>query len=214
MKVAYFAESPADQAALTILTDAILGWKTEPVTHAGLRSRGWPSVRGVLPAVLKELHYHTDAEGFVFIVDSNGSPPHLHSHEPPQAPELKCRLCQLRRIAEEAKGQVRPRTAGPPLKVALGLAVPTIEAWLLCGVDPHVTEAAWINGLNEGRMPYTKKSLKQQLYRASHPSLSVETQAMKEAATRLSQDLSIIEGLFPHGFGALLGSLRSWRRNC
>jgi hypothetical protein len=35
------------------------------------------------------------------------------------------------------------------LKIAIGLAVPAIEAWLLCGVDPHITEAAWINGLKE-----------------------------------------------------------------
>ncbi|MGH7975262.1 MAG: hypothetical protein ACREC8_01230 [Limisphaerales bacterium] len=40
MKVAYFAESPADQAALTILTEAILGKKTDEVIHAGLRHRG------------------------------------------------------------------------------------------------------------------------------------------------------------------------------
>ena len=58
MKVAFFAESPADQAALTILTEAILRQKTEPISHAGLRHRGWPTVRTVLPAVLKELFPH------------------------------------------------------------------------------------------------------------------------------------------------------------
>jgi hypothetical protein len=58
-------------------SEAILGRQTESVIHAGLRHRGWPTVRTVLPAVLKELHYHTDADGFVLIVDSNGSPPHL-----------------------------------------------------------------------------------------------------------------------------------------
>jgi hypothetical protein len=52
MKVAYFAESPADQAALTIFTEAILGKTTETISHAGLKHRGWPSVRTVLPAVL------------------------------------------------------------------------------------------------------------------------------------------------------------------
>src|SRR5207247_2814712 len=98
MKVAYFAESPADQAALAIFTDAILGSQTEAVTYKGLRHRGWPTVRTVLPAVLKELHYHTDAEGFVLVVDSNGSPPHLPLHEQPAARASQCRLCQLRRI--------------------------------------------------------------------------------------------------------------------
>ena len=87
MKVAFFAESPADQAAITIFTEAILGSKTSFVSHAGLRNRGWPSVRTVLPAVLKELHYHTDAEGFVLVVDSNGSPPHVSAHEAPGTSE-------------------------------------------------------------------------------------------------------------------------------
>jgi len=212
MKVAYFAESPADAAALAILTDAILNRKTEPVSHGGFRSRGWPSVRTVLPAVLKELHYHTDAEGFVLVVDSNGSPPHLAAHEAPNGVEAKCRLCQLRRIADDVQRQVRPRSNQKPLKVAIGLAVPTIEAWLLCSVDSHVTEAAWANGLKDerGRMPYTKSGLKQQLYGTSHPSLPTETEVMKEAASRLSKNLAGTEKLFPDGFGALLRSLRAW----
>ena len=81
--------------------------------------------------------------------------------------------------------QVRPRTSLPPLKIALGLAVPAIEAWLLCDVDSHVTEAAWMNGLKDspGRMPYTKGSLKRQLYGTSHPSLPIETEVMKTAAS-------------------------------
>lgn len=213
MKVAYFAESPADQAALVILTEAILGRKTDLIGHAGqLRSRGWNSVLTVLPAVLRELHYHSDAEGLVLILDSNGSPPHLPEHESANETERRCRLCKLRAVAEQALAKVRPRTHLPPLKVSLGLAVPAIEAWLLCGVDAHVTEAAWINGLKEprGRMPYTKADLKQRVYGTSHPSLAVETEAMKAAATRLSQDLSILERLFPNGFGALLKNLRSW----
>jgi hypothetical protein len=45
MKVAYFAESPADQAALTIFTETILGKTTETISHAGLKHRGWPAVR-------------------------------------------------------------------------------------------------------------------------------------------------------------------------
>ena len=210
MKVAYFAESSADEAALSILTEAILKRKTEPVTHAGLRHRGWPAVGKVLPTVLKQLHYHTDAEGFVLVVDSNSSPPHLPSHEPPKLHEPECRLCQLRRIADETQRRVAPRTGRPPLKIALGLAVPAIEAWLLCGVDSHVTEAAWINGLKEARMPYTKLGLKEQLYKTSHPSLAVEIEAMKAALTRLAQDLSTIEKLFPEDSGALVKALRAW----
>jgi hypothetical protein len=212
MKIAYFAESTADAAALAILTDAILGIKTEDVPHGGFRHRGWPAVRNVLPAVLKELHYSSDAEGLVMIVDSNGKPPHSKEHEPPNVPEPECRLCQLRRIADEFRQHVSPRLTLPPLKIALGLAVPAIEAWLLCGVDSHVTEAAWINGLQQrrGPMPYTKSELKVKLYGTSHPSLDVETEAMKKAASRLAADYSSLERFFPGGFGPLRDSLKSW----
>jgi hypothetical protein len=210
MKVAFFAESPADQAALTILTETILGKATEPISHAGLRHRGWPTVRTALRPVLMELHYHTDAEGFVFIVDSNGSSPHLPSHEQPEGRDQMCRLCQLRQIIDEVRQQFRPRQNQPPLKIALGLAVPAIEAWLLCGVNPHVTEAAWINGMSEGRTPYTTSSLKDELYGTSHPSLAVETGAMKTAASRLTANLDHLEIMFPQGFGALMADLKKW----
>jgi hypothetical protein len=128
MKIAYFAESPADQAALAILTEAILDKKTAAVLHKGLRSRGWPAVRTVLPSVLKELHYHTDAEAFVLVVDSNSSSPHLAEHDLPDKSEPQCRLCQLRRIANDVQQKLRPRANLPSLKIALGVAVPTIEA--------------------------------------------------------------------------------------
>jgi hypothetical protein len=210
MKVAYFAESPADQAALLILTEAILDVKTDAVTHQGLRHRGWPAVRTVLPAVLRELHYHTDAEGLVLAVDSNGSPPHLPAHEAPGVLEANCRLCQLRRIAADVFAKVRPRPFAPPLKIAIGLAVPTIEAWLLCGADPHASEAAWINGQKAGRLPYSKSDLKRQLYGTSHPSLATETVAMQAAAMRLASTLDTLDRLFPHGFRALSRTLQDW----
>lgn len=90
-------------------------------------------------------------------------------------------VCQIRSIAKDILNQVRPRQHIPPLKVAIGLAVPSIEAWLLCGINPHVSEAAWINGVREGRLPYTKDSLKAEVYGTSHPSLLIETEAMRQA---------------------------------
>jgi hypothetical protein len=128
----------------------------------------------------------------------------------PIASDAKCRLCQLRHVVAEFRQQVRPRLPVPELQIALGLAVPTIEAWLLCGVDPHVTESAWINGLKQGSMPYTKKELKHRLYGTSHPTLEVETEAMKKAASRLAENLSPLENLFAQGFGPLRDSIKSW----
>lgn len=212
MKVAYFTESPADAVALRILSEAILREATEPVTHAGLEHRGWPFVKNALPAVLKQLHYRSDAVGLALIVDSNGKPPHLPTHDLPYAPDPMCRLCQLRRTAVDTLRQVRPRPHLPPLKVAIGLAVPAVEAWLLCGVDPRITEAAWITARSDrpSRMPYTTAELKSQLYGTARPALGAETTAMQQAAMRLAEDLSSLMKGFPHGFGALVNNLRTW----
>jgi len=210
MKVAILSESPADEAAIRILVDGLLGTKTGSVSHAGLRSRGWPSVRQVLPAVLLQLHYHTDADGFVLVVDSNGTPPHEADHEFPGKTDPKCRLCELRRIAQEILGKARPRQASAPLKTAIGLAIPSIEAWLRCDSDPHVSEAAWHNGMNSGQLPYSTAQLKKDLYGTDRPSLAHETKAMTEAASRLASKLSVLETRFPRGFGAFVRDLRSW----
>jgi hypothetical protein len=209
MKVAILSESPADDAAIRILVDAILGAKTEIVSHTGLRTRGWPSVRSVFPAVLKQLHYHTDAEGLVLVVDSNGSPIHQPAHEQPGGENRACRLCQLRGVREEVLGQLKPRTT-PALKSAIGIAVPTIEAWLLCGVDPHVNEASQRLELESGHYPQMKSQLKSKLYGTARPSLSDETTKMTAAALRLTPNLSSLHAAFPSGFGALAGDLRKW----
>ena len=210
MKVAYFAQSPGEKAAFIILTEAVLKLQTEPFEHSGLRERGWSAVSAALPALLKDLHENTDADGVVLVMDSDGDAPHLTKHELPKAAEPKCRLCELRRITRETQAQLGPRPGRPPLKIALGLAAPALEAWLLCGVDPQVTETAWINGFNQAQIPYTRESLRQKLYGASEPTAEVETEVMKAAATRLVQNFPLFEKLFPHGFGTLQRNLRNW----
>ncbi|MGH8023759.1 MAG: hypothetical protein ACRED1_09275 [Limisphaerales bacterium] len=212
MKVAYFAESPADEAALKVLTEAILGRQTERVIPSGLLHRGWPAVKNALRSIFLELHYHTDSEGLVVIVDSNGSPLHLPAHEQGGGHDAKCRLCELRRIIDEAISRARPRKDRSPLKIALGIAVPAIEAWLLCGVDPHVGEAAWANGLKNNQAPYTIDQLKTQLYGTPRPSLRCETEAMTTAALRLASDSAVLTERFPVGFGLLKRSLMAWQR--
>jgi hypothetical protein len=81
MKVVVLSESSADEAAIRILVNGILGRETEDVSSLPLRSRGWPSVIKVLPTVIKFLHYQTDAEALVVIADSDDSPIHRSSHE-------------------------------------------------------------------------------------------------------------------------------------
>ncbi len=212
MKVAILSESPADEAAIRILADAVLGIKTFPVSHVGLRERGWPSVRSVFPTVLKQLHYHGDAEGLMFVVDSNGAVVHQPSHELPGKFEPRCRLCELRRIRDEVISQLRPVAGKATLKTAIGLAVPAIEAWLLCGTDAHVNEAAWITGQSNNSFPYTTLGLKKQLYGTERPSLGSETQQMIQSATQLATNLAQLKKAFPSGFGAFVSDLKHWQQ--
>lgn len=162
------------------------------------------------PPVLKHLHYHTDAEALVLVVDSNHSPVHLSAHDQPGGAHQQCRLCELRGIVNRVLGYVTPVPNRPSIKTAVGLAVPTIEAWYRCGPDPRVTEAAWANGLQQGRFPYSKNDLKQAVYGTDRPSLDLETRRGTEEAQRLAQNLDVLEQMFPGGFGALANDVRNW----
>jgi hypothetical protein len=144
MKLAVLCESSADEAALRILVDGILGQPTQAVALDQFRTRrGWTSVRADLPTVLRQVHYHTDADGLAVVLDSDRSPPHDVAHEAPNKSDPHCRLCSLKAITVRTQSQLRPVANRSPVKVAIGMAVPTVEAWFRCGVDPQVTEAAW-----------------------------------------------------------------------
>jgi hypothetical protein len=142
MKIAVFSESPADEVAIRILVGGILGRQTQVVTLPSLRTRGVSAVFELLPTVLKHLHYRTDAEALVTVVDSDDSPAHLDLHEQPSGTDEKCRLCSLRQIIQKVQGELSPVIGRPLIRTAVGLAVPAMEAWYQYGVDPHVTEAA------------------------------------------------------------------------
>lgn len=209
MKVAILSESEADEAAYRILANAVLGVETRPVDLRP-RSRGWSSVVSILPAVIKQLHYRTDAEGLVVVGDSNHSPIHTPDHKPEVAAKEGCRLCWLRRTADEALASCRPVAGRPPLRLAVGLAIPAIEAWLLCGRNSGASEAAWINGLREGREPYSKRDLKQQAG-TERASVAISRERMTVHARRLAEDIGALERAFPVGFGVLARELRTWR---
>ncbi len=210
MKVAVFSESPADEAGIGILTQALLTQPMERADLPGLRTRGWPSVRLVLPAVLMALHYQTDAEGLVIIVDSDLSPVHLPEHDAPGKAVPNCRLCQLRQVVALTLPRLRPVPNRAPLRVALGQAVPSLEAWWRCGLDAHVTEAAWLVALQSRQFPYDVNRLKEAVYGTDRPGLALETTRMTEEATRVAQDLARLEACFPNGFGPFARDVRGW----
>ena len=210
MKVAVLSESPADEAAIRILIDGIIGRQTQSADMPPIRTRGVSGVFKILPTVLKYLHYRTDADALAVVVDSDRTPVHKPEHEQEGGADERCRLCKIRQIVDSVLGQLRPVQGRSQIKIAVGIAVPAIEAWYQCGSDPHVTEAAWIASLPAGRFPYTTRSLKEDVYGKSHPSLELETQRAAEEAQRLTQDLPLLEQCFPTGFGALTRDVRNW----
>jgi hypothetical protein len=190
MKIAVFSESSADEAAIRILVEGLLSQQAAELADLpALRTRGWPSVRQVLPTVIKALHYQTDAEALVVVVDSDLSPIHHSEHDEAGKALLKCRLCQLREVIQKTQTQLRPVANRPRLRVALGLAVPCLEAWFRYGLDAQVTEAAWLQAQPSGKYPFDGRRLKEAVYGTDRPSLELETTRMCEEARRWSRSL-------------------------
>jgi hypothetical protein len=210
MKVAILSESAADEAAIRILVEGLLGEPTEDVGFSGLRSRGWPSVRNVFGAVYKDLWYQSDAEALIVVVDSDEAAIHHPSHAGPVGPK-PCRFCELSQVAQRVRGELRPLASRGPLRVAIGIATPAIEAWYAVGVDPHVNEPTWVKALASRQFPYRKASLKKLVYDTERPSLQLETERATDAARRLTDRLEEMVERFPNGFGPLANEVRSWR---
>lgn len=210
MKLAILSESPADEAALRVLVGAVMGRPFIPV-QAALRARGWPSVEQVLPAVLRHLHFNTDADGLVVVVDSDDSPVHTPEHEAPNYHHPFCRICRLRGVYRRTTKNLPPAHGRQRVLRAVGLCVPALEAWLLCGRDASVTEQAWMSGQAIDRVPYTRKELKARVYGTERPSLHHEIHRALEEVARHRSDPRRLENDFPNGFGALARDLRSWK---
>lgn len=210
MKVAVLSESPADEAAIRILVNGILGKDTLDVPSLPLRSRGWPYVLRVLPTVVKFLQYQSDAEALVVVADSDDSPIHRSTHEQVGGGDERCRLCRLRAVCSKERARLSSVSGRVDLKIAVGLAVPAIEAWYLCGIDPQVNEATWTRKLQSERITYARNTLKRKAYGTERPAVSLATTRAIEHATRLITDLSTLEQLFPVGFGSFAKDVRSW----
>ena len=84
------------------------------------------------------------------------------------------------------------------------------KAWYRCGEDPHVTEAAWIQARAEGRYPYTRRSLKRDVYGSTRYSQQRAIEKAREAGERLAADLTRLQQDFPSGFGCFAAEVRAW----
>lgn len=210
MKVAVLSESPPDESAIAILVEAVLRSPLERVPGPPLRSRGWPSVRSILPVVITHLHFRTDADGLIVVVDSDSPIAHREGTAETLC-QAGCRLCELRLVARSALQRLSARPVLRSLRVAVGLAVPAIEAWYRVGVDAAVTEAAWIHAHSglKPRPPYTKASLKEVVYGTDRPPRGLVATRAVEEATRLTAHLQDLSTAFP-GFRALTDELARW----
>ena len=210
MKVAILSESLADEAAVRLLANAILNEETETTSGPKLHARGWPAVLRDVPPVIKHLYFQTDADALIIVVDSNGSDVHQPDHDDSQA-GTSCRLCLVRRVVRETTASLPTRRGRGEMKTAVGLAVPAIEAWLLCGIDGSASEAAWIRERERGVRPRDRsRQLKQQVYGTDRPPLQLAKSRASEFAQRVAADLASLERRFPNGFGPLADGLRSW----
>ncbi len=210
MNVAILSESPADEAALRVLVEAVLGGPIRQVQHA-LRARGWPSVAQVLPGVIRHLHFNTDADGLVVVVDSDNSVLHTLEHDRPGHLHSECRLCRLRSIFQQTVRKFPPARGRARMLRGVGLCVPAIEAWYLCGRDERVTEAVWAAGLLSGVLPYTRDELKWRVYGTDRPGLPLEIQCALAEVRRQRGDLRRLENDFPNSFGPLARDLGDWK---
>lgn len=210
MKIALLSESPADEAALRVLVEYVLG-QPFTVVQSALRARGWPSVEQVLPSIIRHLHFNTAAAGLVVVVDSDDSPVHTAEHEAPGYYHPHCRVCRLRGVFRRTIKNLPPARGRSKVLRAVGLCVPAFEAWLLCGRDTSVTEQAWLAGQATNRLPFTRRELKARVYGTVRPSLQHETKRMLQEVSRHHGDTRRLENDFPNGFGALARDLRSWQ---
>jgi len=156
-----------------------------------------------LQFVIPYLYYKTEAEGLIVLADSN------HSIFQPEGSNE--RLFQLQRQVENQVSRLKHLSGRPLLRVAVGIAVPAIEAWLLHPQRSGINEEVWRKGLLSKQYPYSKLDLKRHLYGVDRPSINLETMKMTEAATMLCSHLSQLESQFPVGFGSLAQGLRQWR---
>lgn len=211
MKIAVLSESPADEAAIALLVEAVIGEHFKHV-RAGLRARGWPSVAQVLPSIIRHLHFNTDADGLVVVVDSDDSVLHTADHDAPGYFHPQCRMCRLRAVFRQTTKKFPAAHGRSRVLRGVGIAVPAVEAWYLCGLDEQVTEGAWNEGQRSGQLPYTRAQLKFRVYGTDRPNLQLETQRAVEEVRRQRRDLRRLENDFP-SFAALARDVRSWRKD-
>ena len=209
MKIGILSESDIDEAAYKILVESVLGQSVD--LYKDYRDRGgWFTAKKMVQWIMRQLHF-AGADGFVFIGDSDSTPPHTADHETHADGDPKCRLCQIKKLVAKTLADLPPRAGRPPLKIAVGMATPVIEAWLLSGDDPHCTEARFRDDHLNGRLTHqTRLDLKKQKYGSLKASSDIRMQRTLTNAHRIARDIEQLEQRFQFGFGHLRNDLAQW----
>jgi hypothetical protein len=185
MRTAILSESPADETAIEILCTAVLGRQLDVVQRPAAPN-GWEAARNSIATVLRWLHYQRQADALIVVVDSDNSDIHKPQHNSIDSTSPKCRYCQIQSLIAQVTAGLPPIKGYAPVEIAVGVAAPSLEAWLCVGLDPACTEAGWILGKNDGKSAVSEiHRLKRTLYGTDRPSLAHETLRMIEEANRL-----------------------------
>ena len=108
MKIGFYCESPVDRAALAVFTEGILGSAPEPI-NIDLEAHSVPGFFKTLGGVFRGVHYTSDAEGLVVVVDADNTEMHDPAHDTLPRVAERCRLCEVRTIIARAKNELKPR---------------------------------------------------------------------------------------------------------
>jgi hypothetical protein len=202
MKISILAESSNDAVVMVELASEILGESVELVEHS-FQMNGWNKLPSILSAVIKKIHFHSDADGLIIQADSNHS-----SLLPGSANNRYEELSEL--VGKTVAGLSVPY-GKPRIKVAVAIAAPALEAWLLFHRHAEISEAAWEAGLKQSQDPYSKASLKQWLYGVQRPSHDVMKSQRLAAARAVRDRIHELRTRFPNGFGKFFDELRCWK---
>jgi len=211
MKIGLLSESEADEAAIRILVEGILGTPTE-VCSTGQARNGVSAVFKQLETEIRHVYYRTEAVGLIVVVDSDKGPIPGFEERDRSGQVRQNRLDTLTEIASRTIRTLPDIPGRPPFHVAVGLAIPSVEAWYLCGKDPHINEATWLNDRKQGRFSYEISTLKRRVYGTERPTLAEETEVAKRETQRIlrADQLKQLEEAFPAGFGQMAAEIRSW----
>lgn len=211
MRVVVLSESEADEAALRPVIAALIATPAtfcEPVVavrgYTGLQRRG----------IIKGLYYNHGADGIVVVGDADTTELHSDAHDAPGAEPTNCRLCELRTTLAQVRAELRPVAGRRPLRTAVGVAVPAIEAWYLAGSTARPSEAGFRQRFwtpfDSGGIHAYKRALKNLAFGEGVLSWRARLEVARDYGHGMSMRLQSLRDNFPLGFGSLERDLRAW----